>query len=469
MKYLILSIFLALGLTSAPLRALAVSDNTLTIYSELSTAGKVSFSPNLTFLNNLQPEQKLIIGLESDRIQIKILDKPGIKMPSLRFIVNLDQLKILDISKISTKEYTLDGVNVVSEQLKNTTASFAVENIFPDSLWTIELIFPKGVLKPTFWSKLMYWSANSSIIWFVISFLLLILVNLFLLFVLFRRFYSDFISRSKKTLRAPPTDLYSAAVALLEHQYDTSRAISSGILYLAARGYLMVIKKNNHFYIAKCTEPPDYLALDCVIYNLFFGRWFAWSAKEIKIESTMAIFNEMAGEIYHFIYYDLQKRHLFIKDYRMSIHKTRVLGIFLFLISSILFVTSLNILPYPPYASIVWVSLIISSTIIIHISRSFSVRTNKGTKERKHWQSFKNYLSDGSLATEHDLPMDIYLHYAVALGCEQQWITKFRTNKCPVWFKNFDQDSSKPDNLELVKFVLALCHLINKYKPPEEI
>lgn len=469
MKYFILSIFLTLCLTVIPWRALAISDHPPTIYSELSTAGRVSFSQNSTFIHNLEPEQKLIIGLESDRIQIKILDKPGIEMPSLRFLVNLNQFKISDISKISTREYTLDEVNVINEQLKNTTASFSAENIYPDSLWTIELIFPKGVLKPTFWSKLMYWSANSSIIWFVISFSLLILVNLILLFVLFRRFYSDFVSRSKKVLYAPPTDLYSPAVALLEHQNDTSRAISSGILYLAARGYLMIIKRNNHFYIAKCHEPPDYLALDCVIYSLFFGRWFAWSAKEIKIESTMAIFNEMAGEIYHFIYYDLQKRHLFIKDYRMSIHKTRVLGIFLFLISSILFVTSLNILPYPPYASIVWLSLIISSTIIIHISRSFSVRTNKGTKERKRWQSFKNYLSDDSLATKHDLPMDIYLHYAVALGCEKQWITKFKTNKSPVWFKNFDQDSSKTDNLELVNFVLELCQLINKYKPPEEI
>lgn len=461
--------FLTLGLTIIPLHTLAVSDNAPTIYSDISTTGKISFAQNFNFLNNLQPEQKLIIGLESDRIQIKILDKPGIKMQSLRFLVNLNQLKISDISNISTREYTLDEGSLVSEQLKNTTASFSTENIYPDSLWTIELIFPKGVLKPTFWSKLMYWSANSSIIWFVISFSLLILVNIFLLFVLFRRFYSDFVSRSKKVLHAPPTDLYSPAVALLEHQYDTSRAISSGILYLAARGYLMVIKKHNHFYIAKCDEPPDYLALDCEIYNLFFGRWFAWSAKEIKIESTMAIFNEMAGEIYHFIYYDLQKRHLFIKDYRMSIHKTRVLGILLFLVSSILFFISLNLLPYPPYASIVWVSLIISSTIIIHISRSFSVRTNKGTKERKRWQSFKNYLSDDSLATEHDLLMDIYLHYAVALGCEKQWITKFKTNKSPVWFKNFDRDSSKPDNLELVNFVLELCQLINKYKPPEEI
>ena len=451
------------------MHALAISDNPPTIYSELSTMGRVNFSQKSKFFNNHQPEQKLIIGLETDRIQIKILDKPGIEMQSLGFDVNLNQLKISDISKISTREYTLNEVSVISEQLKNTTASFSAENIFPNSLWTIELIFPKGVLKPTFWSKLMYWSANSSIIWFVISFLLLIVVNVFLLFVLFRRFYSDFVSRSKRVLRAPPTDLYSPAVALLEHQYDTSRAISSGILYLAARGYLMVIKKNNHFYIAKCDEPPDYLALDCVIYSLFFGRWFAWSAKEIKIESTMAVFNEMAGEIYHFIYYDLQKRHLFIKDYRMAIHKTRVLGIFLFLISFILFMISLDILPYPPYASLVWLSLIISSTIIIHISKSFSVRTNKGTKERKRWQSFKNYLSDDTLATATDLPMDIYLHYAVALACEKQWISKFKTNKSPVWFKNFDQDSSKPDNLELVNFVLELCNLINKYKPPEEI
>lgn len=99
------------------------------------------------------------------------------------------------------------------------------------------------------------------------------------------------------------------------------------------------------------------------------------------------------------------------------------------------------------------------------------LRSMAGKLEREAWYKFKNYLSLNQNASfEYDLPMDIYLPYAIALKCELKWIMRFTATRyqTPTWYVGPSVTLEDIAN-DIVNFVDQFSRTIDSNIAPEEL
>lgn len=466
LKTIILFSILSIGYFLFNQKVLAYYQNSIEFSGRMNIHGNIVFKSVDTGL-----VKKIILGLETDRVKINIIDTPSNYLEYSRAEIDLSQLDIKDYNQVSTKSYAIHGIHSATQSIQGSKAIFEAFNIGPQGVWTIEIIFPKGILKPTLIQQIFYWSANDYLIWFIISCLLILITLSTIAFLLWKRYQLEKIRKSKEIIKAPPSNLSPSALAILEEKKATHKAIAAGILYLAVRGYVVVVKRDNEFLVSKRKEPQGLAGIDKSFYDLLIGQWFAKSINEINIENNKELFNKSAGDLHQQIYQELINKKLFVGDPWLAIHKTKFLGILLTFFSIIAFFISLAILPYPPYASVIWLAFSLISLIIYKISVKLPLRSINGKIEREAWYRFKNYLTLRENASfEYDLPMDFYLPYAIALKCELRWIMRFTTTRyqTPTWYIGPSVTLEDIAN-DIVNFVDQFSRTIDSNIAPEEL
>lgn len=447
-------------------KALAINQSKNEFFGSIDIHGNIHFEQQGNWTT-----QKVLLGLETDRVKVTIIDSPPEIVNYAHAEINLNALPPDDRDLLATKSYAIHGINSTTDSIQGSQAIFEAFNIGPEGVWTIEIILPKGVLKPTFIQQIFYWSANYYLIWFIISCSLIFITLLTIIILLWKRYQLEAVKRSNEMISSPPSDLSPAALAILEEKLASPRAIAAGILYLAVRGYIVIVKKNEQFLVSKRKEPQGLAVTDRSFYDLLIGRWFAKSVNEINIESNKQLFNQSAGELHRNIYQELINRKLFVSDPWRVVHVTRFIGIVLMTSSVIAFLISLKILPYPPYASTIWLTFSFISFLIYKISTKMPLRSAAGQTEREAWYRFKRYLSSRqSAALTVDLPMDFYLPFAIALKCELAWIGRFASTRyqVPSWYVG-PSVTLEDIASDLVNFVDQFSQIIDANIAPDEI
>lgn len=452
-------------------RAAAFYPTQIQLQGRLEKNGKITFDRNLLKSLPQKPVQKVFFGIESDRVQLKIIDNPGYEISAGHVEIDLTKVDPKYLNQISAKSFAIHGIYASTEQKTAKKINYESSYISESGIWTVEVILPKKALSPSLIQKIFFWSANYSIVWLLVSTALIIISIFTILFLLWKRFQLERIRPTKIISQAPPSDLSPAALTILEEKKAAQRAIAAGILYLAIRGYLTVIKKSEGFVVAKNKEPGGLSGIDRDLYNLLIGKWFAKSVKEIDIENSRDIFNQAAGELHQKLYQELIKFKFFVEDPWLVTHKTRLIGVILFIFSVVGFFVSLLILPYPPYAVFVWLALALIALFIIRIATLMPLRSQAGVLERQKWFSFKKYLSNPTNATVgYDLPMDMYLPYAIALKCEKKWILRFNQTqyRVPSWYVG-PSVTVEDIACDIVAFVDQFARTIDAAVPPEAV
>lgn len=442
---------------------------TVTLSGKLKQNGYIQFDRNDLKKLPYKPQQKIIIGKESDIVQIKIFDEPKDYIYQAKVSIDLKAVQS-NVEDVTLRTYAIHGIEATNQEIINSQANFESYNILQSAVWTIELNFPKQVLSPSLYERIIYWSAGHSLIWFAISFLLISAILMIILFLIWKRAVLEKIQSIDKVVTAPPSDLSSSALAILEHKHAAQRAVAAGILYLAARGYLAIVKTEKGFLVARHKAPTELSGLDKEFYQMLIGNWFAQSSQGIRLEVSRSLFNQPSGIIHQELYKELSERGLFVSDPWLTIHKTRIIGIIAFILSAIGFFISLAILPYPPFASAIWVAMMIASVLIQKIAIMMPLRSSQGVAEREKWHAFKKFLESPTPASAINLPMDIYLHYAVALNCEDKWILKFMNNNylVPAWYIG-PSVTMEDIAADIMRFVMEFSQIIKEGVPPEEI
>lgn len=447
-------------------KALAINKNKNEFFGSMDIHGNIHFEQQSNWTT-----QKILLGLETDRVKVTIIDSPQNIINYARAEINLSALSPNDRDLLLTKSYAIHSINSTTDSIQGSKAIFEAFDLGQEGVWTIEIIFPKGVLKPTVLQKIFYWSANNYLIWFIISCALILITILTIFILLWQRHRLEAVKKSDEMISSPPSDLSPAALAILEEKLASPRAVAAGILYLAVRGYIVIAKKNEQFLVSKRKEPRGLAATDRSFYDLLIGRWFAKSVNEINIESNKQLFNQSAGELHRTIYQELINRKLFVGDPWRVVHVTKFIGILLMTSSIIAFLISLKILPYPPYASIIWLALSFISFLIYKISTKMPLRSPAGKIEREAWYRFKKYLSfRQSAALTVDLPMDFYLPFAIALKCELAWIRRFASTcyHVPSWYVG-PSVTLEDVASDLINFVDQFSQIIDANIAPDEI
>src|SRR3990167_4637341 len=83
----------------------ANSANQINLEGVVKPNGKVKFSPTSQFTQ--QPRQKVILGLESERIQVKITDNRGQYTSNGQITLDLSQIKIKDKVNPTLRSYAI--------------------------------------------------------------------------------------------------------------------------------------------------------------------------------------------------------------------------------------------------------------------------------------------------------------------------------------------------------------------------
>ena len=103
----------------------------------------------------------------------------------------------------------------------------------------------------------------------------------------------------------------------------------------------------------------------------------------------------------------------------------RMIGIILFFIGLFGYFLFAVYAPDPKFVLFFWIAVVVCGVLIINFSPQLTGFSKMGEQERKKWIQFRNFLASKQVIRGHDDLFRKYLPYAVALGVEIEWASRF--------------------------------------------
>lgn len=348
---------------------------------------------------------------------------------------------------------------------------FQASNLSPKSAYRLEVVVPKGSVRPGPFTTVVGWVRNlSAQVWLVLALTLPALATLVLalLFMLAQRTWrgpSVSGERSGPPLdstRGKPGELPPAVVGVLMLGKVSPRTLAATLLDLARRDYLQVVHKPEGFTFGKrraleslSDERERQLAdFERTLLSKIFRRDSVRATQDdIQFRIGHHIFSRKIAEVYLAIYQLSVDQGWFVEDPQRLYQRYRFLGLSLSVVAVILFVVALAVGPAPYYYTLGFLALFFVGVVMREITPFLPRRTHAGDTAYREWLEFRNYLSNAApiksikpapgqtpLGAAQGLYQQ-YLPYAVAMGVEVEWTERFLdlTFSSPVWYSSEDE------------------------------
>ncbi|MCA9863268.1 MAG: DUF2207 domain-containing protein, partial [Thermomicrobiales bacterium] len=164
------------------------------------------------------------------------------------------------------------------------------------------------------------------------------------------------------------------------------------------------------------------------------------AGEEVQLSNVKDKFAAAQGEIRQKIYDELVERGFFRRAPQSTRDQWKSIGTFLFIIA--LVGGGIAITMFSGRAAGAWfpvAALILIAVLLIFISRFMPQKTQAGAEAAAKWRAFKAYLASIERYEKLDQAQNIfdaYLPYAIAMGLEQSWVSKFAgvQTAAPEWY-----------------------------------
>ena len=317
-----------------------------------------------------------------------------------------------------------------------STIVFEVADVLPYTHFWIKSGFPNGVVTH-------HWTARQvlSLVVPIIGFFLPIATFLTVLLIWWRRGRDEPGQTFAKYVSEPPSDLSPGLVgALIDERADTKEVIAT-IVDLARRGYLEITdgkaegasSKSGTIY-TRLKPLDDLQGFEKLVAESLFDEGHPDQVTNSQLKNHFYVHVQ---PIVTQLYEDVTAAGLFRKNPNKT-RKTWVRNGFVLLIV----VAALSyILSKSDIDGWGWLvaGAVVSAIVIWSFAKHMPGRTLKGAQEQKKWEAFRNYLRDLTRFQDMEAAKEKFeacLPYAVALGVEKQWTTRFEdlTVPSPTWY-----------------------------------
>jgi uncharacterized membrane protein len=304
------------------------------------------------------------------------------------------------------------------------------------------------------------------------------LTLLFLLFLLAKRWVSYAKVQTQQKFPLLPSNSPPAIVGALYRGNIGKKEITATIFDLAQRGFVSLhidgdgtlgFSKGASLYTQKATSLRPFEIF--LLHQIFGQQDFITQSREVEVGLNSELFSQKIALTLVNIYDATVAEGFFIKSPNTYFMKYKVTGIFLFFIALTALVYGAFTLPSQAFVLFFWVGMIISSLLIIGITPGLPHRTPLGDKILKQWMGFRNYLTAKEPVDTHQTSEFFhYLPYAIVLGCEHEWILRWReqTLVLPEWFTAAEGVYTSEDyDRSLITAIAFMSRHLVAARPPD--
>ncbi|MEZ4564102.1 MAG: DUF2207 domain-containing protein [Thermomicrobiales bacterium] len=248
-------------------------------------------------------------------------------------------------------------------------------------------------------------------------------------------------------LPEPPDDTPPGVVgALLDEDVD-ERDIVATLVDLGRRHILRIdreegkgiFRRGGDFTLTMLDPDAPVQPFEKDLLHALFGAGLK-AGEEVQLSNVKDKFAAAQGEIRQKIYDELVERGFFRRAPQSTRDQWKSIGTFLFIIA--LVGGGIAITMFSGRAAGAWfpvAALILIAVLLIFISRFMPQKTQAGAEAAAKWRAFKAYLASIERYEKLDQAQNIfdaYLPYAIAMGLEQSWVSKFAgvQTAAPEWY-----------------------------------
>lgn len=430
-------------------------------------------------VNNNRANNSVSALADVDQIRLVLVDNPGFSIDSLRVYLQLPENAQIGTTQITPRlVHTLD-TKVARTVLPDNIVLFTAQNIYPQATFSLEIDFPKNVLKlsntKVFYSMLL----NKSLYWWIAIAMLLPIISLVILLIMLgKRTKFNQTVMTQDEIQIPPSEVPPAVVEVLLTGKISYRSITATLLDLARRGYIIIgyhhldfrfskhkkfdlpshealakLKDGNEIdnilrAISQIKDNSDLLFFERVLLSKLFTQEENYTDKK-NFEERIGhrLFSGKIALFYEEVYALSTSYGDFLQNPELVHRKFKLTGLVLFFLSLAGFAIGALFFPEPKTALFFWVGMIFVSLIIIKNASNLPIHSEQGMAELKKWRAFGNYLSNPqplAISPSAWEKFEGYLPYAIVMKNEVQWSARFQNMpfREPNWFSSDDQKSS---------------------------
>ncbi|HZH69914.1 MAG TPA: DUF2207 domain-containing protein [Flavobacteriaceae bacterium] len=331
--------------------------------------------------------------------------------------VTLDSDVSIQEAKAFAGNYGTDQCDCTIDISGNAVQFTTTRSLNPEEQFTFVANWEKGfVIEPTQSEKTaLFFRENFHVLFAFFA----LLIPFLLYFFAWKKVGVDPKKGTIIPLFEPPSGFSPAAVSYLHRMYFTTTTLTSALVNMAVKGYLIIEnKKSGSYTLVKTSQQTQHLSADeQVLYNSLFAKRdkVVIDNKDHKLfgESRKALQKHLKQKLKP-TYFKLNYAHL-----KKGILASVALMIVLAFLS-----------PSPAIPVITFILMVVMALIFTYLIKA---PTPKGRKLMDEIEGFKMYLSvaeQRQLESVHHPKLTVekfeaYLPYAIALGVENSWAKKF--------------------------------------------
>ncbi|MBI2589837.1 DUF2207 domain-containing protein [Candidatus Berkelbacteria bacterium] len=352
---------------------------------------------------------------------------------------------------VIARHFATEGVSLSDPIVNDNRVIYKAQNLTPKSQYRLDLVLPKGVVKPNFWRQ----SVDSlrtldPSVWLSLALGLPILALIL---------FSAMLRKAVRGWRGPkiveerndlPAKVSPSIVGILVQGKVSPRSLAATLLDLAQRGYIQVIHRKDGFSFGKrrsidhvgaplLSSPTDLKPFERTLLDkIFLADVRSSTNEDIQMRLGRHIFSQKVAETYLAMYDEAVELGWFVRNPEAMYRRYRMLALLVVSIALIGFLTSLFFGPEPYFYLLGWAGLFFVGIVMQQVTPFLPRRTKQGDKEYQEWIKFRNFLVGSQpieIAKNPNL-YEEYLPYAVILGVEVEWTERFAQFKFnpPDWY-----------------------------------
>lgn len=419
--------------------AIPTTTQTMAVDLYLEDTGKVRLDNyqvpgTVSFLKDYDELRYLLVDQADaylDRLQVTVHFPRSIQSDAVR----ASAIVVHDTS--TTWEVTTSENSVVYE----------VKNLGPTATLTLVTQFPKDIVLPSL-SQRIFGTITSlpQIIWLTLALILPLLALIILAIVLAPQLRQRMARLGSEAQPTPPENLLPAVVTALVEGHVSARAIAATLLDLARRNYIEIGSHDGTYTFTKKrrllesqTTGNDLASFERVLLSKIFAEAPQASEEDIRVRIGHRLFSQKIASVYLAIYEEVTRLGYFVENPSVVSGSYRLAGLGIFFVGILGFVLGAVFFANPPTPLLFWAGTILASLVVIAIAPRMPAHTTLGIHKRREWLRFKNFLKDSApidYRGQTQQEFFTYLPYAVALGAEADWSSRFMASpfQLPQWY-----------------------------------
>lgn len=335
-----------------------------------------------------------------------------------------------------------------------TTVVYVAENLTPQAAYRLELVLPKGVVKPSLVGQVVdgirYLHPG---VWLGVALGLPLLASLLLALMSWQAARGWRGAAVTALAETPPTDAAPAVAGVLVNGKVSPRSLAATLLDLARRGYIQVVHRADGFSFGrrKAIDPvslgtdPNLTQFERLLLDkIFTGEAIRSTGEDIQLRIGAHVFSRKVAESYLEMYAAAIKQGWFLENPQLVQKRWRFAALVVMAAAVAFFLLALLFGPEPYYYTLGFAGLFFVGAVMYRVTPLLPRRTGQGDRAYQAWAAFKNYLAADTPVNAKAGAQELYeryLPYAVVLGVEVEWTERFLhlPFRVPAWYASTDE------------------------------